>query len=275
MSKPVRRAQRFVKGEQVVSLCARKRPAVSSLGEFLKSLEMAWLRREPVLLDLTDSGRDLGEVGLDGFQGFFFHIPLARLGQIGVVQLLDLRRRDRVFVFGSREVKGRFPHIARRLGAFEEDEVAILPHRRFPVTKSSSRPEQVKLAPARLIEDQDAEREVVAEVALHQMEAGGERPTLCTPLEIKVRRTVGNEERVGEYPAKLLHVGCGRIARSTHPPDGKPLGSPQDEWLTAGRYVFASHLANPGLEPLPQPDDQIAHSLAIAPRVVAFLNVGR
>ncbi len=115
-----------------------------------------------------------------------------------------------------------------------------------PVTKSSSRQTQFELAAAGLVEHQLAERGVVAEITLHQVEPGRERPSLRTPLEIEIRGAVRNEEGVGEYAAKLLDVGRGFLVGSTHPAGGEPSGPPEDERLTAGRNALGSHLSGPG-----------------------------
>ena len=53
-------------------------------------------------------------------------------------------------------------------------------------------PERIELAPARLVEDQRAERRVIAEVALHQVEAGGQEPALDgAAFGVEVGATLG------------------------------------------------------------------------------------
>ena len=79
--KSVPGTQRLVKSEQIASLRRRERPAVGALGELLEGLEMARLGREPVFLDLADLTGNLGEVRLDGLQGFGLHAVLRALAR--------------------------------------------------------------------------------------------------------------------------------------------------------------------------------------------------
>ena len=68
-------------------------------------------------------------------------------------------------------------HEARWFRSFEENEILVLPQR-GPRDEIQLIPQRVKLAPLALVEDQVAERFVVAEVTLHEVEAGRERAAL-------------------------------------------------------------------------------------------------
>src|SRR5437588_12372424 len=89
---------------------------------------MARLCRQPILFDLPDLGGDVCEVRLDGLEGLSASPVRARLGQISVTQLLDLRCRGDVLVFGAGEVERGLLHEPRWLRTFEENEVLVLPH---------------------------------------------------------------------------------------------------------------------------------------------------
>ncbi len=97
-------------------------------------------------------------------------------------------------------------------------------------------PERVELAAAGLVEHQLAERRVVAEVALHQVEAGREQPARWSGLRVEVRGPIGHEERVGKHPAKPLQrrlVVVLAAAGIPHPLLGELTVVPQHERLTA------------------------------------------
>jgi len=94
-------------------------------------------------------------------------------------------------------------HEARWLGALEEDEILVLPHR-DESDEIQLVPECIQLASFALIEDQIAQRRVVAEIAHHQVEAGCQRPPLAGGVGIEVGTTVGNDERFRKYRTESL-----------------------------------------------------------------------
>src|SRR6185436_19718044 len=90
---------------------------------------MARFRSSPRFLDVADRSSDVGKVGLDGFQRWRARPELARLGQIGLPQALNLCRRGGVLVLGAREVEGGLLGKPRRLGSLEENKILVLPYR--------------------------------------------------------------------------------------------------------------------------------------------------
>src|SRR5438445_13798151 len=107
---------------------------------------MAWLCGAPSLFDLADLGGDSREIGRYGLQCFSARPVGTRLGQVSLTQLLDLRFRGNVLVFGAGEVEHGLLHEPRRLGALEEDEILVLPHW-IPSHEMQLVPERVDFAP--------------------------------------------------------------------------------------------------------------------------------
>ena len=206
VAQPVLLAQLAVEGEQVVVLRRRQRPAIGPLGERRERLEMARLRGPPGLLDPADLGGHVGEVGLDRLDRFGVRPDLPRLGQVGRRRAASSwPRRSRPCPRSGRS-RTR-PRRMNRGGSARSKKMKSLYCRiGARVTKFELLPERVELAPARLVEDQFAERLVVAEVALHQVEAGRQQPPAPAALGIEVGGPIGHEERVGEDPAELLEV---------------------------------------------------------------------
>src|SRR4051794_6823670 len=82
---------------------------------------------------------------------------------------------------------------ARRFGTLEEDEVAVLPGRGLR-DEVELLPQGIELATLLVLENQLAQRLVIAEIALHEMEAGGQRPSLpCCP-RVEVGTAIGNDK---------------------------------------------------------------------------------
>src|SRR5262249_10205679 len=129
------------------------------------------------------------------------------------------------------------------LGSFKENEVAILPQGSAGHEVELA-PETIELTAAGVVQNQLAERRIIAKEALHQVKAGGKRPSLRTSLEIKVGRTVRDNERVRKYAAKLLHVAWAQFLGRAHSRGGKSPGAPKDEGLTARRDASRPHLGN-------------------------------
>ena len=104
-------AQLAVEREQLVPLLRRQRPAIGTLGEVPKCLEVARFGCEPVALDPADQGgharRSTSRWPSDRLLDLLCYLDLPRLGQIGFAELLDLGGGDRVLVFGTGEVECR------------------------------------------------------------------------------------------------------------------------------------------------------------------------
>ncbi len=164
---------------------------------------MTRLRLQPGLLDPANFLSHLREVGFDGRQRLGTGSLFARPGEIHLGQASHFRCGRGILVLGASEVELGLTHEARRLGALEEDEILVLP-------QGSQRdeiqlmPQGIQLPPLALVEDQLAQRLIVAEIALHEMEAGGERSPLPGRVGIEIRPPVGDDEGVGEDRAEAF-----------------------------------------------------------------------
>src|SRR5262249_37842795 len=123
-----------------------------------------------------------------------------------------------ILVLGTGEVELGLEEKARGLGTLEENEVLVLSHR-YAGDEMQLEPQGIQLAALPFVEDQLAQRPVVAEVPLHEVEPGGERPPLAGCFGVKVRAAVGNNKVVRKHRTEalqrsaqpLLGVGVGPL----------------------------------------------------------------
>ena len=164
---------------------------------------MARLGGQAVAIDLANFSPHAGEISLDRLDGLVAGPQGARLRPIHRSQPSHLRLGSGVLVLGTGEVELGLAHEARRLGPFEENEVLVLPHRRQR-GEIQLVPQPIEFPALLIVEDQFAQRFVVAEIALHEVEPGREQPSLTGHFGIEIRPAVGNEKRLWKHGAETL-----------------------------------------------------------------------
>ena len=92
---------------------------------------------------------------------------------------------------------------SRRLGPLEEDEIPVLTHRR-QCDEIQFVPEPVEFTALPVVENEIAQRPVVAEIALHEVEAGRERPALAGRVRLEVRRRGRQRRKRRERPHRSV-----------------------------------------------------------------------